>query len=773
MFDNEKKEIYHYKLRMKKKLYFNVDTMWGVFSFEFANREDLAKSGVDVHPVYGNFVISGDATELREGEVRDVIFTDHMDDKYGKGYQFVEILSEGLKTPEAQAEFLRQMINSNKHYKEIVETYPPTETYIEDLIAGKYDLKVIKGIQEATEQRYLESLSEHREYQEAIIKLAPIGAGITTVKKLVKHFKGGENVVKILENDIYRVTEVDSFGFRRVDELALKLGYDMESTERLVAGAAYVLEQMSDNGDVKIPIEDFDAEMCKILEIPEVTDELFNSIMEDPRFTYSDGIICLEKLRKEEFYLAKKIVELATNVKHLEGLEENKEAIIEKNESVNGFKFNEQQRGLIESALKQGVTILTGYAGTGKTSSVKTIVEIYRAAGYEPIAMALSGKAAQVMTENGIQNAGTIHRQLVYKDGYFTFNHFEKLPNQLIVVDEASMINNSLFKNIVDAIEVGHRLLIIGDNAQLPPIGHGAVFDTLLSVDLPNSKLTEIHRQAAKSGIITVATDVRNGNQINEYGSKETQIVGELKDMRVFNYIDKTLISRDITTTIKQYLKNPAMNPKDLQVITAMKRGGLGVPTLNKELQDIINPHPRSKKLDFHLIKGQELRVGDRVIQNGNLYKADGFYSLESYKNGLRHNTEVFNGTIGYIEKYEEHGLLVRFDGYTGTEYVFYAKEGEQGKKPIGMLDLAYAITTHRSQGSGFKTVIFTFDYSAYMLLSKEFVYTGITRAIDNCLMFVENTALHHAIKQSHSNNRLTFLREFLEAELEKSGVVA
>lgn len=765
---------YLYNLQVEKELFYNESDMWGVYSFSFVDKEDQRESGVEINPIYKTFVISGKAPQLKKGQKRDVAFIDKMDDKYGKGYEFVEVISDGLRSPESQADFLRQMIGSDSHVDAILETYPPNESYIEDLLARKYDLKVIKGIKEKKEEQYLKSIQDYHEYQEAIVKLSPLGAGIKTIERLVLHFGGSESLIQVLDNNIYRVTEVDGFGFKRVDELALKLGYDMSSSKRLIAGADYVLLELSEKGDIKIPIEDFDAEMCRILEIPEVNDALFEEIMSDGRFTYSDGFICLERLRLEEVELSQKIVKLITEVEEIESLEDFYEEAIKENEEANGFEFNKNQIKAIKMALKEGLSVLTGGAGSGKSSCVKTVVDIYKKAGYEPVAMALSGKAAQVMAELGVKNSGTIHRKLGYHPVLgFSHHEFNPLKNKIVFLDEASMINNSIFKRVIDAIKLGNRILIIGDDGQLAPIGHGAVLDTLLKTNVPTTRLDEIHRQAAKSGIITVANEVRHGEQINSYGSKETQVVGELKDMRIFNYIDKTKIYTDIMTTVKQYLKNPNMNPEDLQVITAMKRGALGVPVLNKGMQDAINPHPRNGKLKFHLVKGQELRVGDRVIQNGNLYEAVGFNTLEDYKEFNSFETNVYNGTIGYVVAYEPSGLLVRFDEYTGTKYVLYYAEGQDGKKPIGMLELAYAITTHRSQGSGFKTVIFTFDYSAYMLLSKEFVYTGITRAIDNCLMFVENTALHHAIKHSHSNNRLTFLREFLEAELENSGVVA
>lgn len=770
----EEVQHYEYELAVTKQMFYNEDSMYGVYGFRFQNSEDEKTSGVELNPRWGNFSIAGNTPQLDEGETYTVVFEDHYTERYGDGYRFVEVKSDGLQSRKAQVEFLKAVL-PHSIASGIDETFSQDKDLLDGIVSDRLDIMAVKGIGGKNIDRYIEAISQYTKYQEAILILSPLGVGVKQIKKLTDHFKGALALKQVIDENIYKLTEVSGFGFKRVDEFALKLGYDINSSARLKAGASYVLEQMSNYGDVKIPVEDFDREMCKILEVSEISDEIFEGILSSDEFYYDKGYISLSKLRDEESFISEKIINLLEKVEEIEGIEETTQQMIEKNEEEQGFKFNKEQIKAIELATQKGVAVINGRAGSGKSSSVKTIVDIFQEHDIFPVACALSGKAAQVLVQNGIYNSSTIHRMLKWSpDGGFTFNKNKPLPNKLIILDEASMVNNTLYVDILEAIEEGARFLIVGDNGQLPPIGHGAVFETLLKSDVPRVELVKVHRQAQKSGILTTANEIRDNQQINTYGTQGVQVIGDLKDMRVFNYVDKTVIYDDIMSTIVKFRDNPNKKNSDIQVLSAMKKGGLGVPKLNQGIQDLLNPHPdKGEKKPFVVVQGKELRLGDRVIQNGNFYEALGFNNLKEYKEYIHlegdtgEKASVFNGTIGYIVEMnvnatgEIEGVLAEFESYDGNQLIYYHNTGET--KEVGMLDLAYAITCHRSQGSGFKTVLFAFDYSAFMLLSKEFVYTGITRAVENCLMFVENTALHHAIKQTHSGNRKTYLSEFLK----------
>ena len=771
----------------EREMFYNEGTMWGVYSFKFADPYAPLKEEIRLHPIYNNFTINGQVFQLEIGEKYTVTFEESYTERYGDGYTFVEVATEGLTKRSAQVEFLHAVLPPGVA-QDIVEKNPDNDDLLNSILDGRIDLLDIKRVTSKNIDGYLNAVAEFNTYQEAIVLLAPLGVSINKIQKLSAQLGGSQALIQVINRDIYRLTRFEGFGFKTIDSFALKLGYSKDSKSRILAGAEYVLEQMSAYGDVKIPIESFDKEMCKILEVDEVDDKTFDSIISSDKFHYEKGHIALSKYREEELEIASRLLTLLTSAKPLEGFDEAFELAIQEQENKNGFEFTDEQREAISLPKDSGVMVINGVAGSGKSSVTKAIVEALGKIGHSYIAGALSGKAAMVLIQNGLSNSSTIHRMLQWSpNGGFLKNASEPLEEDLVIIDEASMNNNTLFLDILRAIEPGKRLLLIGDNGQLPPIGHGALFEVLLKLNVPRVELTKVHRQAAKSGVITVANEVRHHVQINKYGTEETQVLGELEDMRVFNYIDKTNIYGDLMATLNRFNQNPSTNPKDIQILTAMKKGNLGVPRLNAGAQDILNPHPKGTPLPSITHKDVEFRLGDRVIQNGNFYEATRFENMSDYKlykkgifsleeediegnlqyRSLAQESAVFNGTIGYIVDVDkDNGMLVEFNSYVGKDLIYYSHSSE--KSEIGMLDLAYAITVHRSQGSGFNTVLFAFDYSAYMLLSKEFVYTGITRAINHCLMFVENTALHHAIKNTQSSNRKTYVREFLEEELNK-----
>lgn len=784
-----KEDVKQFKcdLIAEREMFYNEGTMWGVYSFKFANPYDPLKEEIRLHPIYNNFTINGQVFQLEIGEKYTVTFEESYTERYGDGYTFVEVATEGLTKRSAQVEFLHAVLPPGIA-QDIVEKNPNNDDLLNSILDGRIDLLDIKRVTSKNVDGYLNAVAEFNTYQEAIVLLAPLGVSINKIQKLSAQLGGSQALIQVINRDIYSLTRFEGFGFKTIDSFALKLGYSKDSKSRILAGAEYVLEQMSTYGDIKIPIESFDKEICKILEVDEVDDKTFDSIISSDKFHYEKGHIALSKYREEELEIASRLMTLLTSAKPLEGFDEAFELAIQEQEDKNGFEFTDEQREAISLPKDSGVMVINGVAGSGKSSVTKAIVEALGKIGHSYIAGALSGKAAMVLIQNGLSNSSTIHRMLQWSpNGGFLKNASEPLEEDLVIIDEASMNNNTLFLDILRAIEPGKRLLLIGDNGQLPPIGHGALFEVLLKLNVPRVELTKVHRQAAKSGVITVANEVRHHVQINEYGTEETQVLGELEDMRVFNYIDKTNIYGDLMATLNRFNQNPSTNPKDVQILTAMKKGNLGVPRLNAGAQDILNPHPKGTPLPSITHKDVEFRLGDRVIQNGNFYEATRFENMSDYKlykkgifsleeediegnlqnRSLAQESAVFNGTIGYIVDVDkDNGMLVEFNSYVGKDLIYYSHSSE--KSEIGMLDLAYAITVHRSQGSGFNTVLFAFDYSAYMLLSKEFVYTGITRAINHCLMFVENTALHHAIKNTQSSNRKTYVREFLEEGLSK-----
>lgn len=415
-------------------------------------------------------------------------------------------------------------------------------------------------------------------------------------------------------------------------------------------------------------------------------------------------------------------------------------------EDEQGFQFTDEQKEIFYLLNKHNVVIVNGKAGTGKTASLKGALSgAFKE--YQHVCCALSGKAAKIITEKGL-NGSTIHRMLKVDPttGKFIFNYKEKLPYDIVVIDESSMCNIFLFYSVVSAVKKGAKLIIQGDSEQLPSISAGAIFyDLLKSGTFPQKELTIIQRQAQKSGILSVANLVREGKQINGRNNYKKQIYGELKDLHLVPLENREHIKDVILDICKKY------QGKDLyefQVLVGLKqRGDISAKTLNVELQKIFNDITKP----FIKRNGYEYREGDKIIQNGNVYGT-----------GENGDINIYNGTIGIIEYIHTDS---NSKSYMGIKFEGINEIIEYEADEIDNIELAYAITVHKSQGSTIKHVIFAFDYSAYMILSRQFCYTGITRASKGCMVICENKALTHAIRTNHSGNRNTFLYSMLMEE--------
>ncbi len=749
------------RLIVTKEVFYSDNSSFGVYGFKF---EDEVNKEVKLHPIYKNFTIVGTVPQLVEGKSYMVHFTEAYDEKKGVDiYKFIKVKSDGVKGKEANHAFIRAMLTDIQADNIILNFYD-REELVKDILTDKVNLTQVEGIGEIVAEKIKLKLSDVDDYSTAIIELAPLGVGINSIKKLVDHFGDVQKLLEVLNKNIYRLTEVDGFGFKKIDKLALELGISKNDPRRIKAGSIYVIQELVNlSGSTKIDVELFDKKMCDILEVEEVDSELFTKIMKDERIYYDKGFISLKTYREEEYQIVQKLRSIRDNF-NSEYSEEVITNAITMNELKNGFKFTDEQKEAIHKGIQNGVLVLDGVAGAGKSKLVKVIIDVIS----KHLAVSLSGKAVNVLSLNEM-TAATIHRALSRHITIDPKSEESYLDYDIIIVDEASMIDNSIFNWLLSYITDGTQLVIVGDSGQLPAIGRGAVFDYLLSsTEFARATLTKVHRQALDSGTLTVANEVRKGNQFRSSSETGLKVFGNNKDFYYFSYNDKTLILNDIILTVKKYISNPEKNLDDIQVITGLKsKGELSVMNLNKLLQPIFNP---PKVSDDELTNSNyTFRVGDRVIQQGNNYKARIMTKTQfaDYTNGFVkmnaiqfESTEVFNGTFGKIIGCAEgYGMLIDFEGIDGL--VFYQKDEDDDE--IGVLDLGYAITCHRSQGSGFKTLIIAVTYNDYMLLSRQFLYTALTRTIDQCFLFGESKAVQYAIKTDKGKNRKCFIGEFLK----------
>lgn len=755
------------ELEIKKELSFNEASSWGIYS---CVPIDYTRE-IKLHKIYNNFVIRGNTRKLTEGNRYTVSFEgDHTDKNYGTYYQIINVEPEKLDTVEAQDKFLQAIISENQ-FESLRSAYP--EGKLVDMIANnEIDTSKTKGIKEKTINKIKEKIEENEGLSVLIANTKGLDLTPNALSKIIKHYKDSKTAIEKIKNDIYDLCNIPSFGFATVDKIALGRGDNPTGEKRINAAIHYSLKQEMSNGHSWTSKNTLTERAFKLLEIPEeYIGEHINKLKDSSIYYFSEGNrIALRYVIEQEESIYDNLLRIQqtyVNKPDKKLLESRLSSI----EAKQGFSFTSEQKEAIIEGSQHGVMVINGKGGTGKSSIVNGLIESLGTDNY--ITAALSGKASFVLTQKGV-NASTIHRMMGYNPEGFTrffHNKFEPLPYDLIVLDEVSMIDVSLFNDVIQAVSDGAKLIIVGDSGQLPAISYGDVLRDLIETKgFPTYELTQVHRQAAKSGILSLANSVRDGNQIMPYNASGREVYGELQDQTVISYSDKSDIPNDIVNIAKQYATTKIESSEDLLdlqiLVSNRERGDLSVKALNTELQKVFNTlsKPHISSYDYHY------REGDKVIQNGNSYDIRYYTSLEQYfKEKVKERqleddynydktTDLYNGTLGIIKdlyiKGDEKIILVEFEGTDGVIAL-----DTDGMKSI---DMAYALTVHKSQGSGFKHVIFALDFGAFSLLSKQLVYTAITRAIEKGVILCENNAMFKAISNDASKSRRTFLGDII-----------
>jgi exodeoxyribonuclease V alpha subunit len=730
----------------KKRMYYSEASSFGIYAVDIEDTNNW--DAIEVNS-FGDVTIKGNMPELVLGKMYIATVTPKKDAKYGMGYEVKTIYSKPVTTIEEQRQFLLAIL-TEKQVESVFQAYP-NENVIELIKNDKFDHRLAYGIGEVTLQKIKEKILLNEKYQQAIIKLTgEFGIPYNAVKKLSDHYGSPDLLVQKIEENPYILTEVDGYGFKRVDELAMKMGVSKTSPHRINSCIEYVLEEQANNGHcwVKLTKAINDAISFLNIKISDIEEVIMKK--NNPKFTIENDIIYLNKYYKYESGIKYNILRLLdAKFKHTITDVEKK---IKEIEAKQGFEFTDEQREAIYLAVNHNVVIVNGKAGTGKTSVIKGIVEVLKSVeilesteGLEYATCALSGKASQRIQESTGLDSYTIHRLLGYNVALgWVYNENNKLPKDIIILDEASMVNSQLFYYLVRAIKDGAKLIITGDTAQLEPIGVGNVLVDLISSGVvPNVELTIVHRQAQKSGILSCANMVRDGKKFLSNNDLGQMRLGELQDLYTYAYNDKDKVYKAVIKIAKQY-KGDLL---DFQIIVPMKsRGQLSTKNLNVELQKIFNQDPKDvdakRKIERRNVTFLE---DDKVIINGNNY-----------------DKGVFNGTIGIIKyidsTYTENGnvvgeIVIDFEGIGDIRFT---------KEEMSQLDLAYAITCHKSQGSQWRYVVFALDYASYILLTRQLTYTAMTRAREALFMPVELKALQYSIETDRSSKRNTFLYEML-----------
>lgn len=612
-------------------------------------------------------------------------------------------------------------------------------------------LREVEGIGEKKFNIIYESYLESKELKDIIMFFQKHGVTINQCLKIYKKF-GPDSIDIVSKNPYILNDEISGIGFLTSDRIAKSLGIEPQSDFRVQSGIRYVLNNFSGLGNTYMPKDKLIEQCQKVLTVDKELIEvnIYNSVLE--------GKIKVEKINDIEavYSLPYYFCELGVTNKIITLSIENFQTInsdisfeISSFESKNNIKFADSQKDAILGAFENGIEIITGGPGTGKTTIIKCIIEIYENNGMKVLLAAPTGRAAKRMTESTGREAKTIHRLLEMgvsddENSFFGKGEGEPLEGDVIIIDEASMIDIMLMNSLLKAIKLGTRVIIVGDVDQLPSVGPGNVLRDLINSNfIKVVRLNEIFRQGKESMIILNAHRINNGElpYLNKKGG----------DFFFDNREDNESILNTILDLVNRRL--PMFNSKwnkvkDIQILSPTRKGVLGVENLNNELQDILNPPNKYKK--ERKIKDSIFRVGDKVMQTKNNY------SLKWNRVGGYGDTEgvgVFNGDMGFIESIDEENrtVTVVFDDERSIVYDnVYVEE----------LELAYAITIHKSQGSEFKVVITPAFMGSAFLMNRNILYTGITRAKDLVVVVGNQKALKYMVDNTNSMERYSSLKE-------------
>ena len=664
---------------------------------------------------------------------------------YGRQFSFREFMPVAPTSEEGMIRYLSSEIFKGigkKTAQRIVNKFGNDTFKIID--SSPELLSKIKGVNKKQQKSLLNSWEEQRGLRDVMTFLRGVGISHGFAQRI--YAKLGMNSIPLIKANPYLLTDISGIGFLTADGIAHNLGFDKNSPHRAAAGLLYMLEQQVLNGHTCYPLPDLLEKTAPELLIDKtILEESLNQLIED-RLIYCaeqndengerQKFIARMRYYRAEQRIAENIFRILKSKAYT--IFESESSLIEEQERKVGLKLDEAQREAVNAVLKYKVLIVTGGPGTGKTTLVRFILGLMRPKIPSIALAAPTGRAAKRITETTGSSSSTIHRLLEATNVGFQRNRENPLDQELIIIDETSMIDTLLMDSFLEAVPSASRLIIVGDVDQLPSVGAGTVLqDFIKSGSIPVVRLNHIFRQAYGSFITVNAHKVRRGElpSVNK-SSKQSDLKDQLQDYYFIEESDQEKIVEKIlllnTERIPQRFKLDPM--KEIQVLTPMHRGITGASQLNRNLQEKINPD--AKGIEH---REQWFRVGDKIMQQQNDYEK-----------------QVFNGDLGRVVDCDQDSkeLYVRFE----QSHIHY-KSNE-----LDQLTLAYAITVHKSQGSEYSAVIMPITTHHYMMLQRNLLYTAITRGKQLVVLIGTSAAVRIAVQNQGTLNRYTgLLNQFSE----------
>ena len=613
-------------------------------------------------------------------------------------------------------------------------------------------LAEVKGISERKAMEIADQVNAKRDLRQAMIFLQQYGISTTLAVKIYNTY--GQEIYGILKENPYRMADdVEGVGFRTADEIASRVGIRTDSDFRIRSGIQYALLQASNEGHTYLPMPELTQRASNLLQIePEYIEKHYMNLAMDRKIIMRKVDDTTQIYASSFFYME---ANTATMLKQLNASFDVPDIEIEERlrqiEKQTKMDLDEHQVEAVKEAVRNGLLVITGGPGTGKTTTINTIIRYFELEGMDIFLAAPTGRAAKRMSETTGFEARTIHRMLELNGGMegnagFERNEQNPLETDVIIIDEMSMVDISLMYALLKAIAAGTRLILVGDVNQLPSVGPGSVLkDIIDSNEFHTVKLTKIFRQASTSDIIVNAHKINRGEPVSL--DNKSMDFFFLKRYEADKIINVTL------QLIKQKLpKFVGASEYDIQVLTPMRKGLLGVERLNGILQMYLNPADKRKREKEH---GSTIfREGDKVMQTKNNYQLE--WEIRSkYGLCIDKGTGIFNGDMGIIEEINDFAetMTVSFDEGRMVEYPY---------KLLDELELAYAVTIHKSQGSEYPAVVIPLLSGPRMLMNRNLLYTAVTRA-KKCVTIVGNdTTFNQMIENNSQLKRYSGLRDRL-----------
>jgi exodeoxyribonuclease V alpha subunit len=604
-------------------------------------------------------------------------------------------------------------------------------------------LSEVKGISERKAMEIADQVNEKKDLRQAMIFLQQYGIRTNLAVKIYHTY--GSDIYRILEENPYRLADdIEGVGFKTADEIASRVGIRTDSDFRIRSGILYALQLASGEGHTFLPMDELTRRACALLEVdPEHIEPHYMNLAMERKIVLQQRDEVTQIYTAAFYYMEANSATMLhqLNISY-EVADAEIEARIKTIEAQTKMELDELQVEAVKEAVRNGLLVITGGPGTGKTTTINTIIRYFESEGMDIFLAAPTGRAAKRMSETTGFEARTIHRMLELNGGVdgnagFERNEQNPLETDVIIVDEMSMVDISLMYALLKAVAAGTRLILVGDINQLPSVGPGSVLkDIIDSGQFHTVKLTKIFRQAGTSDIVVNAHRINRGEKV--------PLDNQSKDFFFLKRYDADKIINVTLQLIKQKLpKYVDAGEYDIQVLTPMRKGLLGVERLNQILQMYLNPPDKTKHEKEH--KDTVFREGDKVMQTKNNYQME-WEIRTKYGLCIDKGTGIFNGDMGIIEEINAFAetMTISFDEGKIVEYSF---------KNLDELELAYAVTIHKSQGSEYPAVVIPLLNGPKMLMNRNLLYTAVTRA-KKCVTIVGDEATFDMMVENNSEQK-------------------